>query len=136
MRGREFLVPAEELAGGRTEAHWRASAGRSYYALFQEAHATLVGWGVRIPPRENVHAFVRIRFVYSSDPDASRLGDDLEWLVKLRNEADYHLAQSRRFADAEQAEHALEIARRAIDTLDAIESDPAHRAEVIASIRS
>ena len=34
MEPDSFLDVAEELAGGRTEAHWRSAVSRSYYALF------------------------------------------------------------------------------------------------------
>ena len=135
MNGRSFLTPAEELSDGLTEAHWRASAGRSYYALFQEALSALVRWGFAVPPRENIHAFVRLRFVYSTDPEAREIGRAVEHLVRLRNDADYKLVSSERFLSSEEAIRAVAVSRRTIAILDAIESDPDRLAEVIASIR-
>src|ERR1700733_10439377 len=97
MDGRAFLEPARELAGGETEAHRCSSAGRSYYALFQEAHASLLRWGFRGPARENVHAYVRLPFLSAPGREARRVGFGLERLVSLRNRADYQLAKSFRF---------------------------------------
>ena len=135
MNGRAFLIPAEELATGPSEAHRRASAGRSYYALFQEALAAITRWGFVAPPRENIHAYVRLRFTYSTDADAYSIGRDLEFLVKLRNEADYRLATPDRFRSATEAARAVARSRDAIAILDALEADPSRRAAVIASIR-
>lgn len=135
MNGREFLTPAEELAKGPSEAHRRASAGRSYYALFQEALAALGRWGIAVPRRENIHAYVRLRFTYSANADAQFLGEQLDFLVKLRNEADYDLATPGRFERADKVAKALTKSRDAIALLDAIEFDPARCAGVVASIR-
>lgn len=100
MKGRLFLEPARDLLAGPTEAHHRAAAGRAYYAAFQEAHSALKRWGVVIPARENIHAFVRLRFLYAGNPDAQWIGRSLETLVNLRNEADYKLAAPGSFRDA------------------------------------
>ncbi len=135
MKGRLFLEPARDLLAGPTEAHRRAVAGRAYYAAFQEAQTALRRWGVVIPPRENIHAFVRLRFLYSGDPDAKAIGHWLEDLVQLRNEADYKLASPGSFRDAKDASNAIVKSTDLIDLLDAIEADLTRRAEVIAAIR-
>ncbi len=135
MKGRAFLHPARDLVGGPTEAHHRAAAGRAYYAAFQEAHSALKRWGVRLPPRENIHASVRLRFAYASDPDAVTIGGVLDDLARLRNEGDYHLDSPGRFRNAEAASAAIVKASDLIALLDAIEADPARRAGAIASIR-
>jgi hypothetical protein len=135
MNGRAFLTPAEELATGPSEAHWRASAGRSYYALFQEALAALGRWGIVAPRRENIHAYVRLRFTYTTNVDARFIGDNLDFLVKLRNDADYHLAILGCFGSSDEVVGAVGKSRDAIALLDSIESDPARRAGVVSSIR-
>lgn len=135
MNGRAFLGPARDLIAHAAEAHRRSAAGRAYYAAFQEARAALERWGVVVPARENIHAAVRLRFLYASDPDAHAIGLHLEDLVRLRNEADYQLALPGRFQFAKDASDAIEKASDLIDLLDAIEADPTRRAEVVAAIR-
>ena len=135
MNGRLFLEPARDLVGGPTEAHRRAAAGRAYYAAFQEAHVALRRWGVTIPARENIHAAVRLRFLYAGDPDANTIGRWLDELVQLRNQADYKLASPGDFRDAKPARDAINLASDLIDLLDAIEAVPIRRAEVVAMIR-
>ena len=88
-----------------------------------------------VPARENIHAFVRLRFLYAGDPDANTIGQWLDELVKLRNQADYKLASPGEFRDARRARAAIDLASDLIDLLDAIESDPTRRAEVVAAIR-
>jgi hypothetical protein len=52
MDGRSFLDVATDLAAGPTEAHWRAAAGRAYYALFHEGLAALrAGASPSLPAR-------------------------------------------------------------------------------------
>lgn len=136
MNGRAFLEPARDLIGHATEAHRRSAAGRAYYAAFQEARATLERWGLVVPPRENIHAAVRLRFSYASHPDLRSVGIWLEDLVRLRNEADYRLASPGRFHDEREAKIAIVKASALIDLLDAIEADPIRRAEAIATLRS
>ena len=134
MNGRAFLHPARDLVTGPTEAHHRAAAGRAYYAAFQEAHAALKRWGVSLPPKQNIHASVRLRFTYAGDPDAKTIGRWLDHLVNLRNEADYHLDSPGRFRTENAAADAIDQAGDLIDLLDAIEADPSRRAIAIASI--
>jgi hypothetical protein len=134
MTGRAFLVVGQEVVLGRTEAHWRAAAGHAYYALLLECRDLLLRWGFHLP-RQNVHAVVRLRFVYASDRDLKRLGDALDWLVRLRNQATYDLTPSPDFASAAKAQLALQKAAAALVLLDGIDSDPIRRSAAIASIR-
>ena len=135
MDGRAFLDVAGDLVAGPAEAHFRAAAGRAYYALFHEALAALQRWGFSVPPRQNAHASVRLRFTYASDADLKAIGDALDDLGQLRNKADYHLVAPGPFATAARAVQARDDARAAIDLLDRIEADPARRAAAIAAIR-
>ncbi len=135
MQGRAFLTVAQELAGSLAEAHWRAAVGRAYYALMLEGRDALRRWGFSLPPRHNVHAYVRLRFLYAADADLKAIGDVLDRLSQWRNQADYDLAPSKRFASATDALYAVALARQALDLLDRIDRDPTRRATAIASIR-
>jgi hypothetical protein len=135
MDGRAFLIVALDLAAGPTEAHWRAAAGRAYYALFHECLSTLEHWGFSLPRRDRAHAVVRLRLTYATDAEVKAIGWALDDLVKLRNEADYRLAAPGRFAAPRAAEQAIDDARAAIALLDQIDGDPLRRAVAIASIR-
>ncbi len=128
MDGRALLDVARELAAGSSEAHWRSSVGRAYYALLHQVLGTLRRWGFSLPPRDKVHTFARLKLVYATDPDLKRIGLTLEALGRLRNAADYQLSQSGPFVSARIAVQALADAEAAVALLDALEANsPAAR---------
>ena len=128
MDGRALLDVGRDLAAGATEAHWRSSVGRAYYALLHEVLGALGRWGFALPPRDKVHTFGRLKFVYATDPDLKRIGLTLEALGRLRNAADYQLGTSGPFVSPRIAASALDDADSAIALLDAIEADATRRA--------
>ena len=134
MDGRALLDVARELAAGSSEAHWRSSVGRAYYALLHEVLDTLRRWGFSLPPRDKVHTFARLKLVYATDPDVKRIGLTLEALGRLRNAADYQLSLSGPFVSARIAVQALADAEAAVALLDALEANPARRAAAVGSI--
>ena len=134
MDGRALLDVGRELAPGPTEAHWRTSVGRAYYALLHEVLGGARRWGFALPPRDKVHTFARLKFVYATDPDPKRIGLTLESLGRLRNAADYQIGFSGPIVVPIIAISALNDAEFAIAHLDAIESDPARRAEAVRTI--
>ncbi len=85
MQGRAFLMVAQQLSMSTTEAHWRGAAIHAYYALILECREALEGWGRVVPPRTNLHSFVRLQFVYAADADLNQISDALDRLVRLRN---------------------------------------------------
>jgi hypothetical protein len=135
MDGSALIDVGRELAAGPTEAHWRSSAGRAYYLLLHEALGALKRWGFALPPRDKVHTFARLKFVYATEPDLKRIGLILESLGRLRNAADYQFGSSGPFASPRIATAALADAESAIALLDAIEADPARRAGAIRTIQ-
>ena len=44
-------------------------------------------WGFALPPRDKVHSFARLKFIYATHPDLKRIGLALEPLGRLRNAA-------------------------------------------------
>ena len=134
MDGRALLDVARELAAGSSEAHWRSSVGRAYYALLHEVLGTLRRWGFSLPPRDKVHTFARLKLVYATDPDLKRIGRTLEALGRLRNAADYQLSLSGPFVSARIAVQALADAEAAVALLDALEANPARRTAAVGSI--
>lgn len=136
MDGRAFLEVARELVQGLTEAHRRAAAGRAYYALMLEARELLDRWGLSHPPRDKVHDFVRLKLLYSADPDLKQVGLTLERLGRLRNDADYQLTDPRRrFVRAGTVEAAIQDAGKAIALLDEVDGDANRRAAAIESVQ-
>jgi hypothetical protein len=135
MDGRAFLKVAQALAQGVTEADWRSAANRAYYALMLEAREALLRWGFPLPHRDQVHSFVRLRFITANDRDLKAIGQALEELGRLRNMADYQLGYFVRFRSAGTAQQSVQDARTAIALLDTCEADPVRRAAAIAAIR-
>ncbi len=134
MRGRAFLDLARSLVQGTAEIYWRATAIHAYYALMLECRDAQARWGSPIPASYNVHATVRLRFVYASDSDL-QLARALDWLIQRRNRASYNLSPSPMFASAAEAQLAVRKATDALALLDAIEADPGRLAAARAAIR-
>ena len=92
MNGRDFLVLARTWAGSATEAAWRSSTSRAYYAAFHVARDMLDGLGFTVPPSEKAHAYLldQVDRIAASVHGACRLG-----FARLRRRdrgfADYQL---------------------------------------------
>jgi hypothetical protein len=135
MPGREFLELARELlASGTAPRHWRAVIIHAYYALFLECREAMSRWGLPPLPRLQAHSEVRLRLIYSRDPDLKEIGNKLERLGQRRSRANYDLQPLPVFASPAQARQDVKDATAALTLLDAIDADPARRAAAIASI--
>lgn len=134
MDGRAFLGVATDLVAFGTEPHRRAAVVDAYYALFLECRDALIRWGVSVPPRQNVHAQVRLKFTYARDAVLNNIGRTLEDCGQLRNQASYNLTASLPFTSDALALRTIQNARDALALLDGIDGDPARRAAAIAAI--
>ena len=134
MDGRAFLHSAQRLLAGASEADWRTSAGRSYYALLNEVRTTLRRWGFVPPRRDQIHAWVRLRLIFSKNADLYQIGRTLENLNQIRNQADYQLEVPGPFVDPKQARLAIGSSTAAITLLDQIEADPGRRSAAITAV--
>ena len=74
MIGRDFLVVADALAAAGTEAAWRSSISRSYYAAFHAAREFMTGLRFRVPAADQAHAYLWMRLSNTGDPAADRIG--------------------------------------------------------------
>lgn len=135
MDGRAFLLVADNLAKATTEAEWRTAVGRAYYGLLLEGREVLHRWGFATPPRDKVHSFVRLRFIYCQDGDLSNVGTILESLSRLRNRADYEVAHRGPFTGSHVSRAAVSEARKGIAILDMVNLDASRKAAAIADIR-
>jgi hypothetical protein len=135
MQGRAFLKVARQLLAGGSEASRRSATGRAYYGLLHECRDSLYRWGIAMPPRENVHSFVRLRFIFAADPGLKEIGGRIEKLVKLRNRADYDLSTQTDFVSDKHTERMLNEAEKSLALLDAINADPARQAAAIVAVR-
>jgi hypothetical protein len=136
MPGREFLEVARELlALGTLPRHWRAVIIHAYYALLLECRDAMSRWGLPPLTRQQVHAKVRLRLIFATDPDVKQIGFNLEKLVADRNLANYDLRPLPLFASAAGAKRNVQRAIDGLALLDAIDADPARRAAAVASIQ-
>ena len=109
-----------------------ASVGRTTHCCTKSLRAKR--WGFSLPPRDEVHTYARLKFVYATDPDLKRIGLTLEALAQIRNAADYQLGTSGPFLSPRIAASALADAQSAVALLDALEADPARRAAATRTI--
>jgi hypothetical protein len=93
MNPRDFLDVAGEWAAGSGEAEWRSAVSRAYYAAHHVARRLLRQCGFMPPPVEQAHAYVWLRLANCGHRDVQQVGNDLNFLRRMRNWADYDLDQ-------------------------------------------
>ena len=130
MNGRDFQPLAINLAAGTSEAEWRTSLGRSYYAAFHVARTLLRGLGFVVPREDKAHAYLYFRLNNCGDASVEQAARALSKLRTLRNQADYDEMAS---IDAQTAISQLPIVQRIIQTLDNL--TPAERTQICDALK-
>ena len=93
---------------GLSEACYRSSISRSYYAVFNLAKKWLILRG-EIIPAEKTHQYVRDQFRESCRRVEKKIGDDLRRLWSERKDADYEEDVT---VDKNRADTAYELSKR------------------------
>ena len=122
MNERDFLALARTLAAETTEAAWRSAVSRGYYASFHVARRLLEGLGFQVPHADRAHGYLWLRLANGGDPAVQQAGNDLNYLRRDRNVADYDL---RRAVGQSLAQSAIQAATQIIQILDAAAVEPA-----------
>lgn len=91
MQGEDFLDLADALAAEDSEAAWRTSVSRSYYAAFHVARNLLRDMGFTVPWGPQAHLFVSSRLDGAGHVDIQQTGEQLRIMRRYRNWADYDL---------------------------------------------
>src|SRR5437870_13362662 len=89
MNGRDFLSVAKDLLTSPTEAAWRTSVSRAYYAAFYVARQLLEDLGFAVPRGERAHAYLWLRLSNCGEPRVQDAGRRLNTVRGQRNRADY-----------------------------------------------
>jgi uncharacterized protein (UPF0332 family) len=121
MNWRDFLPLAARLAGGTTEAEWRTTVSRAYYAAFHVARRLLSDLGFTVPRADRAHQYLVFRLGNSGEPAVERAAHDLKTLRRLRNRADYDETPALTQA---QAAAAVPVAEGILRVLDAAGQEP------------
>jgi uncharacterized protein (UPF0332 family) len=131
IQGEDFLVVAQSLASGTTEAEWRTAVSRAYYAAFHVARRLLGDLGFQVPQGDQAHAYLWMRLGNCGEATISAAGPQLNRLRGDRNRADYDLHHDISDVDADFS--VLE-ARKFLQTLTLATVQPV-RSQITAAIR-
>src|SRR5262245_53651972 len=121
MTGRDFLPLGESLAHEASEAAWRTSVGRAYYAAFHVARELFEDLGFAVPKADRAHGYLWLRLCNCGEPTVEKVGWDLKDLRGERNFADYDL---KRILPAIHAQDAVIDAKQIIQALDDAAREP------------
>ncbi len=90
MDALDFLKIAKKLING-SEAYWRTSIGRSYYAVFNHLKKECINLGIAIPKSSKGHNELTSSFYNSGVKEAVDIGSQINDLYSQRLSADYEL---------------------------------------------
>jgi uncharacterized protein (UPF0332 family) len=134
MKPNDFLNLAVRLSRGTTEAEYRSSVSRAYYAAFHTAMELMSEAGVMLPRSPESHQKLRFCLNECGEGPGMVAGRRLAELRKERNIADYDLADPT-YAHVEEVPAQLEAARRIVQLLDTCRQEPA-RSRFRAAVRN
>jgi hypothetical protein len=113
----------------------RTAIGRAYYAALNRADEALARWGASCGKGPQKHGLA-VRFLHATnDPDLMLASAHLNDLKTSRNRADYDMSDAS-VEKASQARKALDLAKKVMDSLEAVDNNPARRASAENQIRS
>ena len=115
-----FQTIADELAKRDDETAIRSAISRYYYAVFGSARLYLIDYKNRqslANKTSNVHRDVKNILEYSPDETESEIGENLNKMRKLRNDADYDWKKDKRYFKKE----IKGIKKKSHDCLNSIE---------------
>lgn len=130
--GRDFLLVANDLLAGDTEAKWRSAVSRAYYAAFHAARKFLTACGFSVPRAHVAHSYDWLRLANTGEPTTESAASGLNVLRGKRNQADYEID-----ATLSQAEAATQVrdANNVVRHLEAASSDPI-KTQVMTAIKT
>ncbi len=113
----------------------RTAIGRAYYAALNRVDQTLGRWGASCGRGPQKHGLA-VRFLHATnDPVLMMASGDLNGLKDLRNRADYDMSDAS-VEKTSQAMKALDLAKHVMDSVEAVDNDPARRTAAEGHIRS
>jgi len=115
MNFREFMPLAERLAQENSEANWRTSISRAYYAAFHVACEFMASHGFDVPKADRAHGYLWLRLQNCGYAEVVQAGRTLKDLRTHRNRADYEKQITMTQQDAEKY---LVDARAIVTALD------------------
>jgi hypothetical protein len=113
----------------------RTAIGRAYYAALNRADQALAHWGASCGKGPQKHGLAVRLLGATNDPDLITSSRDLNDLKYLRNLADYDMNDAS-VEKALQARKALDLAKGVMDSLEAVDNDPARRTSAEGHIKS
>jgi uncharacterized protein (UPF0332 family) len=121
MNWRDFLLLANRLATGISEADWRTAVSRAYYTAFHVARRLFADLNFTVPRADRAHQYLVFRLCNCGESLVEQAGRDLDTLRRLRNRADYDDVPA---LPQPQAIASVQLSQGIIQILDAARQEP------------